>query len=284
MKTIDTLIPDIQDALSNGIEVDGNIVNSFGDIMKNMMSSRLKTRDQKEFRIGMSNFGSPCVRKLWLSKYNPEKIEKMQADAYLKFLYGDIIEEVILYLAEATGHSVKGRQDTLHLHGIEGHRDAIIDGVLVDVKSTSTFSFEKFKNGKLSEDDPFGYIVQLQSYLEASQNDPDLIVKDRAAFLAVDKTLGHMHLDWHAKADWDFETLFKIRHAILNDKDTLPEIPDNLVSVPEGKSGNMKLCTFCSYCNVKSLCYPELRTFVSSRGPLYLTRVEREPSMLEITE
>ena len=40
--------------------------------------------------------------------------------------------------------------------------DCKIDGVVTDVKSTSTFGFKKFKDGSLAFDDPFGYIAQIK--------------------------------------------------------------------------------------------------------------------------
>jgi hypothetical protein len=43
----------------------------------------------------------------------------------------------------------------------------VIDGVTVDVKSASKYGFEKFLKHNLREDDPFGYISQLSSYVYA---------------------------------------------------------------------------------------------------------------------
>ena len=42
--------------------------------------------------------------------------------------------------------------------------DCKIDGVLTDVKSTSSFGFKKFKEATLAFDDPFGYIDQIKAY------------------------------------------------------------------------------------------------------------------------
>ena len=61
-------------------------------------------------------------------------------------MFGDILEELLLFLAKEAGHTVTGQQDTLSISGVNGHRDAIIDGRLVDVKSASSYSFRKFKN------------------------------------------------------------------------------------------------------------------------------------------
>src|SRR5690606_25725922 len=102
----------------------------------------------------------------------PEDGEPLRPEAYLKFLYGDILEDLLLFLAEAAGHTVVGRQDEQEIAGIKGHRDCVIDGTVVDAKSASSYSFKKFKEGRLREDDPFGYVDQLQSYIHSGQNDP----------------------------------------------------------------------------------------------------------------
>ena len=49
--------------------------------------------------------------------------------------------------------------------------------------------------------------------------------------------------------------------------------------VPDGKSGNMKLGTQCSYCEFKKVCWPDLKTYIYSSGPRYLTKVVREPKV-----
>jgi hypothetical protein len=60
-----------------------------------------------------------------------------------------------------------------------------LDGVLVDFKSASSFSFKKFKDGSILNDDPFGYIAQLSSYSEADNN-------LNAGFVVIDKTTGEL--------------------------------------------------------------------------------------------
>src|SRR6266849_6159935 len=42
-------------------------------------------------------------------------------------------------MAKAAGHEVLGEQDELTLDGVVGHRDCVIDGCIVDVKTTSRF-------------------------------------------------------------------------------------------------------------------------------------------------
>lgn len=279
VKQIETLVDDLYHVLEYGTDKEtvSEIAARFGKEMERMAANRL-IREPREPTLRMSNMGTPCSRKLWYSMNMPDKAEPLQPYVYNKFLYGDMIEEWILFLAEVSGHKVEGRQTELEINGIKGHRDAVIDGVLVDVKSASTFSFAKFRDGLKLEDDSFGYITQLQSYLYASSSDPIVTEKDKAAFLVVDKTLGHITLDIHKKIDWDWPKLYQERMDMVA-KDAPP--PRAYTDVPEGKSGNQRLGTECSYCAFKDTCWPGLRTFLSSRGPLYLTKVVREPMMKE---
>ncbi|MGW8178763.1 MAG: hypothetical protein ACWGQW_08375, partial [bacterium] len=186
----------------------------------------------------------------------------------------DILEELLLFLAEAAGHRVEGTQSELDVGGIKGHRDAVIDGMLVDVKSASTYSFNKFRQGLTPDADAFGYLDQLQSYLYASQDDDVVTVKDRAAFLVVDKTLGHICLDVHEINNKDYSAVVAEKISVVES----PEVPPRAFEdEKDGASGNRKLGLQCSYCDAKHLCWPGLRVFGYSNGPRFLTTVKKRP-------
>jgi len=54
--------------------------------------------------------------------------------------------------------------------------------------------------------------------------------------------------------------------------------------VPQSKtSPNMKLPMMCSYCDFKKTCWPNLRSFAYSGGPVHLVDVVNEPDVPEIT-
>jgi hypothetical protein len=219
---------------------------------------------------------------LWLEKNYPDDKEPFTASTYAKFQFGDLTEEYILFLAELAGHSVQYRQEEVEIDGIKGHWDAIIDGVLVDVKSASSFSFKKFKEGLTPETDGFGYLTQLGSYHYAAVKAGYEVDPDRFAFLAFDKQHGHLCLDIHpADKEKDWEAFFSERKKIVA-SDEIP--PRHYEPIPEGKSGNLKLDFGCSYCDMKRKCWPELRGFKYSYGPVWLTSVVREPNVPEIKE
>ena len=282
MADINALVSDIYEVINrNGGWTE--TVNEYfkGRVGDTLLSRLSKTDEVRKGTLRMSNLGTPCERKLWYD-VNGEEPEELQPHTLFKFLYGDILEDLILSLAVAAGHTVEGEQDEVSILGVKGHRDAVIDGVLIDVKSASPYSFKKFKDNGVREDDPFGYIQQLSSYLYCAQDDPIVKEKSKAGFLVVDKVNGHITLDMYDLTE-EMETkeeFVQQRKDMVNSE----EMPSRgYEDVPEGKSGNRKLCMQCSYCNHKHSCYPGLRVFLYSRGPVYLSWVEKEPNVKEVT-
>lgn len=238
----------------------------------------------------MSSIGKPD-RQLWYEHNLPQdQKEPFRAENYMKFLYGHVLEEIVLYLVELAGHRVEGRQDVQDIEGVKGHRDCVIDGMLIDVKTASPFSFKRFEEGKLAENDAFGYIKQINSYLESGQEDPLITEKDKAGFLVVDKSLGKFALDIHEKDQQDYHELYRQKKEMIKQEEVpercYPTVPDGYKNYKTGEfveNGNQKLGMNCSYCPWKKICYPEMRTFLSSKGPVYFAHVEKEPKMHEVT-
>lgn len=230
----------------------------------------------------MSNLGSPCPRKLWYSINKSDEAEPLRPDTRIKFLYGDILEALIISLAKAAGHDVQGEQDTLSIGGIKGHRDCVIDGITVDVKSASGFGFSKFEKGNLRADDPFGYISQLSSYVYAGHKDnPDGVHPTIGAFLVIDKQSGRLCLDvyeFKGELEGKEEEVEALKTMVA--QDTPPD--RSFVPVADGGSGNTKLPVNCSYCDFKYTCWPNLRVFLYANGPRYLVDVKRLPNVPEV--
>jgi hypothetical protein len=243
--------------------------------IKASVRNALNSQYSSEGTLRMSQVGKPD-RQVWL-EYHGAEGEPLNKDIYLKFLYGHIIEELVLYLAKEAGHEVKGEQDELELSGIKGHRDAVIDGILVDVKSASTFAFSnKFVSGAVVDDHSFGYPTQLAGYVEAS-SDCD---KTRAGWVAFDKQHGKICVTLASTARLPNATkrMEEIKEVVKG-----PQPKPCYEPVPDGKSGNMKLPVGCSYCKFRKKCWPEARTFIYSTGPRYLTKVTKVPKVLEVT-
>lgn len=278
MKRIETLVGDINNLITEGFLGRAEWTSILGQEMAERVATKFSLEErQGNHYLRPSNLGS-CIRKVWYGVHSvPE--EELPPEVRVKFLFGDLIESLILALAEAAGHTVEARQAEATLFGVSGHIDAIIDGTLVDVKSASTISYSKFAGHLSSNDDSFGYLRQLGFYLEALQQDSRLVDKSRAAFLVVDKTLGKVCLDLHPYQSIDWETLITEKQFILAQEKTpsRPYLPE-----ADGKSGNLKLGVTCSYCSFHHACYSNLRTFLYSSGPRYLTHVVRVPDVPEV--
>lgn len=278
-KDIDSLVADMQALFTEGAhECDEGRVKAFGEALSQTVAKRLK-EDRKNDGPGflrMSNLGKPD-RQLWYTIHSKDTGEELSASTRIKFLFGDILEELLLFLAEEAGHEVTHKQERVEVDGIKGSMDAVIDGVLVDVKSASTYAFQKFKRGTLKDDDPFGYMEQIAGYSEGLGKLP-------GAFLAIDKQLGHLALHQVPREELDaIDIRSRIRHVkevVANEE--MP--PRCFEPIPEGTSGNLKLGVNCSYCAFKKDCWKDsnggvgLRTFIYSKGPVHFTEVVREPN------
>lgn len=279
IKNIHTLIKDIYNVVESeeGWLTEANA----GRLTEELGRQLVQSSGQKDSGavLRLSQMGEKCPCQLWHSIHTPSLGEKLPAAARIKYTYGHVIEALVIAMAKAAGHEVTGEQDVLYLDGVKGHRDCVIDGCVVDVKSASSMAYKKFKDGSIKVDDPFGYLAQLDGYVMASADDPLVRVKDRGYLLAVDKTLGHMCLYEH-RVRPDF-----IRERIQHYKEIcgLPAAPScTCGTVADGKSGNIKLDMRASYNPYKYLCHPKLRTFLYASGPVYLTKVVRKPDVPEV--
>ncbi len=228
--------------------------------------------------LRLSALGDRCPHARWLSIHSPSLQEPLPAQARIKFAYGHVIEALAISMAKAAGHEVTGEQDVVHCHGIKGHRDCVIDGCIVDVKSSSSQSFSKFKDGSIRENDTFGYLDQLDGYIVASAQDPLVTVKDRGYLLVIDKQLGHFCLYEHILRPESIEKKIAEAKAIVE----LSSPPACTCGIEkDGESGNFKLDLRASYNGYKHACMEsrgiKLRTFLYSNGPRFLTTVIRRP-------
>ena len=165
-KKLDTLVEDIYDklsALSDGksLNIDEKTIDDFGESMKKALSHWANPKPKATDTLRMSNIGKP-LRQLWYDmRSENKKTERIPSSVFIKFLYGHLLEEVLLLLIKLAGHKVTGEQKEVKVSGIKGHMDCIIDGEVIDIKTASGFAFKKFKNKTLAEDDVFGYLPQL---------------------------------------------------------------------------------------------------------------------------
>jgi hypothetical protein len=267
--------------VAEGVDFDA-CVEKFGENVKELMRNEFggKKRDGRKLR--MSNIGRDD-RYLWNVYNDVEKSDDIQGHTYVKFLYGHLIEEMLLFLTKAAGHEVTDEQKKCEVNGITGSMDCKIDGIVTDVKSVSTYGFRKFKDGSLAYDDPFGYIGQIKGYAYAEG-------ATKFGWLAMDKQNGHLTYLMYDSEDTQAPVYDLISYDIKERIDHVkklveqPTPPDVCYEpIADGKSGNQKLAVGCSYCAYKKECWPSVRAFAYSTGPRYLVEVHNEPKVQEIT-
>ena len=258
-------------------EVD-ELIDKFGDMLKVHIKEFMYSKPRDSGNLRLSGIGKPN-RQIWYDVNTEATEEQLPPSTRIKFLYGYILEELLLLCASVAGHTVEAQQKEVSVEGVLGHQDAVIDGVLVDCKSASGFSFKKFESNTIAEDDPFGYIAQISAYSQAN----DI---NKAAFLVIDKSTGKICLTpVHAMEMINAgDRVKKIKKIVAGDT-----IPDRCYdSVPDGKSGNYKLPIGCVYCRHKTLCWSDanqgkgIRTFKYSNGKRYLVQVAKIPDVEEI--
>jgi len=279
-KSIQTLIEDIHSLINpeNHKEPDQENLRLFLEGITKVLT---KVCHKDEPRDGsrvlrMSSLGKPA-RQLWYDSKMPagETQSKYPGSKLVSFLYGSVMEEVLLFLAREAGHKVEHQQKKVEFEGIQGSLDCYIDGVLTDVKTASGRAFGKFSEGGiLRGDDPFGYIAQISGYSQAED-------QDKAAFWSLNKETGEMNLLTVNELDLiDVSPLIKQLKAALA-RDTPP--PKCYEDEAYGASGNRGLAKGCVFCPHKHKCWENLRVFNYAKGPEYLTKVVKTPNVEEIT-
>merc|ERR1712078_670363 len=109
-KHIDTVADDIKKLIadiSNGkpAPITEDNMNSFLNNIKEAMIAwnNPPKREKYDGTLRMSILGKPA-RQLWYDKFSPKEVKESDSSNNLKFLYGHIIEHLLLYLTELSGH------------------------------------------------------------------------------------------------------------------------------------------------------------------------------------
>lgn len=279
-KIVEDIYSKLDELNDKPLEISEDLIDNFGEAMKEAIRSWSTPQGRDGFSLRMSNIGRP-MRQLWFEKQAEAKDKRLHASLFVKFLYGHLLEELLLLLVKMSGHKVTDEQKEVEINGIKGHMDCKIDGEVVDIKSASGFSFSKFSKGLLSEDDPFGYLSQLAAYEHAEGT-------NEGGFLVINKETGE--LCFYQPEELDKPNV-KQKIKDLKHKLTLVNPPDFCYSpIPEGKSGNMRLPKNCTYCPHKFECHKDsnngegLRTFKYSKGLMYFTEVVKKPKVEEVYE
>ena len=281
-KTLDTLVQDIYTTLEKGVDVSQPSVQEALDEVGSLVREATETVLREGERTGASNLrlsqiGKPD-RQIWYGVQG-EDGEPLNGQTRIKFLMGHVLEALLICLTKVSGHTVEDTQDTVEVEGVVGHQDCVIDGVLTDIKSASAFGFKKFKDNRLADDDPFGYIAQISAY--ATKNN-----RNEAAFLAIDKNSGELAVSRVHELEM-IDAPARVRH--LKGMVTSDTPPARCYSdTRDGESGNRKLVIGCVFCPYKKKCWADanggagLRAFKYSNGERYMTQVAKTPNVEEL--
>lgn len=278
-KSIDQLIPDIYALFEKGADLTPELTGDFAEKLVEMLKQRFASYGQPEERrtLRMSNLGRDPLQ-LWYDIYGTHPVDPIDPVTRFKLLYGDIIEQVVIFLAKASGHSVKAEQESVEYQGIRGTIDCTIDEQVVDVKSVSGNSAFKFSSEEsLRSKDSFGYHTQLSGYCQA-------LGRDKGYFLHVNKDTGTLGL-LEIKAEDVTERIATVK-AILSDSSKPPYHCSNHRTEP---NGNSVLKSPCIYCKHKHECWKDanegrgLIGYEYSNGIKYFTKVVKEPRVEQVS-
>lgn len=279
-KTLDTLVEDIYSIVENGKEFSKESIRKLSQRIALVVHDRWKERTEEasEFRLRPSNIGTPD-RKLWFDSKVPAGEKKWEPQQLLNFFFGDVWEEILLWLAEEAGHKVENVQGKVSMEGMHGRMDAKIDGVVVDVKTAANPT--KFTLGTVLREDPYGYMHQAAFYTQADEGKDFVNCENNFAWLSSDK-IGGLHL-----LELDSMELPDARGRVRKARKILKleEPPEEKCFKPEpyGKSGNEILNKNCTWCPHLKECWKgELRAFQYANGVKYFTKIENEPNVPEI--
>ncbi len=278
-KTVDTLVVDIEKLftqISKGKEL--KLPKKKVDKLMVGLEGALRgwaTPRAQSSGLRMSNVGRPN-RQLWYDIKADATQEEISPAVMFRFLYGHVVEELLLFFVDLAGHKVEMQQAEVDVCGLKGHIDSIIDGVVIDVKTASDFSFKKFKDGRLSESDPFGYLAQLAGYEHG-------LKRQGGGFLVANKSTGELCLFKPNDLELpNIENRIATVRAEL-EKNTPPTTRCHPI-IDKGKGGNRGLHNSCKWCSHKVACNPKARVFRYSSGDEFLTKIVSKPRVDEVTK
>jgi hypothetical protein len=295
-KELREVVPDIHSILDRGLdhtpsdELASKYASRIGEALKGATLPRNRPREKG--KLWASDIGKECDRKSWYEFNMPEHGATLPGSASFKFLYGNLLEETVLYFAEESGHKVENLQHPVMIEvkssagnpwTVSGRIDCVLDDVMTDVKSTSSYGYAKYsKEGLNAGNDSFGYRYQVSYYFHFNNIENEKIALNTPSILWIDKQNGHLNtqpiLDFIPKQDI-LDRIKKKVDAIEGDEPPERGYSDK----PHQSSGNKQLDIACSYCDFKKVCWPDMRTFIYGHGPVFLTEVKKLPRVLEVT-
>lgn len=202
-----------------------------------------------------SNLGTGCPLRL---KYDIDYGKPLPVSPELDAIFkqGDIMEAVTITLLKQAGYSVTDEQREIEYKGITGSIDCLINGNLVDIKTTSNI----WKFDKLWEKDDYGYLSQLSTYAaaipEVSKKEATLLVWDKNS-----KSYSQFTYDIEKYVDQKTIEISEMKRYLAG-RQLKESKEDEQIRKGKGRyKGGYELNSFCNTCPWKSDCWPRLQAF-----------------------
>ena len=270
----------MQKATRGEVTVSPSAIKDFAKECKESVEKQLNKK--RKFSIRMSGLGRPLCQQL-LDRQGIQ--EDMDYNALFRFLFGDLVESVMVLIMEQADVEIVAKQKSVKLtiagHEVTGTLDLILRDEMGiekvwDVKSASEWAF-KFKYtgfggyDKIKEDDPFGYVMQGHLYGEATG-------LPFGGWIVVNKSSGELAMveapDWQAEDRKEYLKDAERRVKRLLDPDPKfvkpfkSEFETYKVKGEVIRTGNKTLPKICSMCGYRSHCWSksQLHDKVTSRA------------------
>lgn len=231
-------------------------------IEKNFLTNMARSKHDK-FTLRMSSLGKPLCQ-IQMEKAGAPRHPVDEPLAPVRFATGDMLEHWLIMILKAAGVPVEAVDinTKLELAGqtINGTADIIIDGILYDIKSASSYGFNKFseRGGFLDvlENDTFGYVTQGYLYSKA-------IGKPFGGWIVINKNDGAIAVCETPQEDTKYA-----RDAVKKGEDAVIAImessefkrcfEDEEETFRKKPTGNRVLPFVCSWCDYKHSCWKDL--------------------------
>lgn len=251
----------LEDTKNKPYKIPEQLLTKFG----NETQAALKKHFEQEPRIfkpSMSNVGRPlCQLQMELKHGSSSSGQDIN-----KFLFGDIVEDILFFLIYASGLEVVSEQEEVSLqigkHKLNGTLDIILningEHKVYDVKSASDYSFKTKMNNTYThfiENDTYGYNEQLFAYSEAKKlKAGGFIINNKSTgdigVLEVPNNQDELRLQALKKIEYNLDNLNSPFKRSFSDVSEL---------FKKKPTGNKCLTLACDFCNYKQECWPDLK-------------------------
>lgn len=280
-KHIDTLVDDVYDMFREGLTLTGEQKTALATRMVEAIDRFLQKQNEvRKPSLRPSIIGYPDRKLFFMLK--EDSVPEPSPSLKLNFLFGDLWESIMFYLADLAGHEVKDEQASVEIDGVVGSIDGVIDGVVTDTKTAFAANYDKFLKGTLlaPEKDVYGYVGQISFYTQAYHGVDYATSEESGYFWATNKTGNMTTLEIDPIDQIDARK--RVRH--VRELLTKKEPPESLCyPVEELKNGNIVANKQCHRCPFIERCFPDARRFQYASGVQYFTHVESTPRVEELT-